>query len=147
MAAIVTKYAPGNQAAMIRASQMPAQSREQSERAQAMMSAAIQRRSAQANVHAGMSGALQDIIDATSSFVQSRWGQQRGTITYNPDGTITQKQAAGYPIDTAAPALYGGQTATSVQAPEGFATGLASGTTIALLMGGVIVLVLLTKKR
>lgn len=125
MAAIVTKYDVGRQAAGIRRSFTPGVN----------------------GLGQEGSGVTRSIIDAASQFIQSRWGQQRGTITYDPvTGEITQKQAADYPIQTQAPTIYGGQTSTSVQAPEGFATGLASGTTIALLLGGVVVLVMLMKK-
>lgn len=131
MASLITKHSPGNQAADIRAAFSP--------QSMAGLSGL--------QGHPGMDGVWSDIVNATSSFVQSRWGQQRGTIAYDPvTGQIIQKQAAGVPIQTQAPVIYGGQSTTSIQGPEGFATGLASGTTIALLIGGVIVVMMLTKR-
>lgn len=125
MAALVTPYSVGNQASMIRKAFTP----------QSM---------------AGLSGLqgsgiTSQIIDAASNFINSRWGVQRGTITMDAAGNIVQKQAAGFPIQTAAPSYSTGYT--QVQSPEGFATGLASGTVMAMIIGGIILVVLITKGK
>lgn len=126
MAALVTPYSVGNQAAMIRRAFTP----------QSM--AGLQ------GVGLGEgSGITTKIIDAVSSFVGQRWGTQRGTITMDAQGNIVQKQAAGYPIQTAAP-IYG---SAAVQGPEGFATGIATGTLVAVGIGAVVLIVLMTKGR
>src|SRR5690606_29624436 len=89
------------------------------------------------------SGVLSQIIGAASDFIQSRWGQQRGTITIDPvTGQIVQKQHADYPIQTQAPIVASGQL--GAQSTEGFGTGIATGT---LLMVGVgfVALMMMTR--
>ena len=121
MAALVTPYSVGNQAAMIRDAFTPR---------------------SMAGLGEG-SGVTSQIIDAVSNFVTQRWGTQRGTITMDAQGNIVQKQAAGYPISTAPP-VYGG---ASVSAPEGFATGIATGTLVLVGVGAVVLIVMLSKGR
>lgn len=94
----------------------------------------------------GGSGLLSNIINQAGNFISSRWGQQRGTITYNPDGSIVQKQAAGIPISTQAPYVVGGTVPGS--ATSQFGGGFALGTGTMMMIGaGMLVLVLAMGKR
>jgi len=92
-------------------------------------------------------GWLNNIIGTAGQFIQSRWGQQRGTITYDAQGNITQKQAQGVPIQTQAPYIVGGTIPGLQSNVAGLGTGLALGTgTMLLIGGGALLLVLVMSK-
>lgn len=84
---------------------------------------------------------LSQIIGSASDFITSRWGQQRGTITYNPDGSITQKQTQGVPIQTQAPYIIGGTIPGQQTAAGLIGSGISTGTVL-LVGGGLLVLMM-----
>lgn len=88
------------------------------------------------------SGWLSQIIDPISQFVTARWGQQRGTITILPDGTMVQKQTAGAPIQTQAPIVVGG----AMPGINPMAQSIGMGSSGLLLLGGGALLLMLVMK-
>ncbi len=141
MAAIVTKYSVGNQVRQFRGlGDNQAKRISDAFRISTLAGAPL----GSMPMGLGQTGSWwKDLIGQGVDIVGSRWGQQRGSITQLPDGTIIQKQAAGVPIATSPPVFTGAQ----VQAPEGFATGLASGTVVAMVVGGVFLVLLMGRRR
>lgn len=122
MPLITGRYTPGNQAAMIRGAFQarsleglmlaggvhPGVAKRAGGMGQAVTTTPPTAFSTTTTAPAG-SGIASQIIGAVTNFVQSRWGQQRGTITYDPvTGQVIQKQSQGVPISTQAPLMVTG---------------------------------------
>ena len=94
----------------------------------------------------GNSGITQNVIGRGFDFLSQRFGTPAGTITVGPDGSVVQRQAAGYPIATQPPITFGGNLQAGIQAPGGFAAALG-GTTGIVLIGGLAVVMLFALKK
>lgn len=82
----------------------------------------------------------QNLIGQSMDLVTGRWGEQRGTVIYEPDGTIRVKQPQGVAVTNPALSAHqvGGAFGAGVQMSPGAAVG---GTSIILLGLGAVVLI------
>lgn len=123
MASIVTKYSPGNQSALIRAaygdsSAMPLQ-----------------------GLGVDWGNVLSSSINRGFDFLGQRFGTPSGTLVQGSDGSVIYRQPTGSNVT-----LPIGVNTASLNAPEGFSTGIATGTLV-MVGAGVLVLVLMMRKR
>jgi hypothetical protein len=90
----------------------------------------------------------QNLVGQSMNLVTGRWGEQRGTVIYEPDGTIRVKQPQGVAVTN--PSLsahqFGGAVGANFGAQMNPGAAIGGTSVILLGIGAVVLIAVMTKK-